>query len=471
MQRARRGFPFPGDDRGGVVAALMYELDTIAAIATAPGPGAIGVVRISGPEARRLGEAVFRRIQPGAWTSHRLYRGRVCTADGTPLDEGLAVLMAAPHSYTGEDVLELHCHGSPIVLERVVGALLVAGARPARAGEFTKRAFLNGKLDLAQAEAVMALIQARTADGAEVAAAQLFGGLSAHLAEIRDALVRAKAHIEARIDFSDEEFSVDDAPLAQELTAARDQVAALLGTYARGELLRRGLRVTLAGRPNAGKSSLFNALLGSERAIVTPAPGTTRDVIEATADFDGVPVVLVDTAGLRESADMVERIGVERAEAAAALADVRLLVLDTSRPLTEQAALLRGGDIAVLNKIDVPGCWSAEDEGAVADRCTCVRVSATVPAGLEALRAAVLAHAGVQWADNVPMLTSARQRDALIKVHRSLAAALDALRAGLPVDLIAVDVQAALEHIGTVTGAVANEEVLDAIFAEFCIGK
>ena len=450
----------------------MYEVDTIAAIATPPGPGGIGIVRVSGPLATALADTVFARRRQGAWRSHRLYAGQIRGIGGTLVDNGLAVLMRAPNSYTGEDVLELHCHGSPVVLEEVLRALLAGGARPAQAGEFTKRAFLNGKLDLTQAEAVMALVGARTADAAQVAAAQLSGGLGARLGDIRARLVRAKAHVEAQLDFGDEDVGLDPAALAGDVAAAATEVDALLATAARGELLQRGLRVALSGRPNAGKSSLLNALVGSERAIVSAEPGTTRDVIEVGVDVAGVPVVLIDTAGLRDTVDAIERLGVARAEDAAAAADVVLLVLDTARPLAEQAGLLGRGDaVAVLNKCDLPTRWSADDEATVAAAHPCVRVSATAPIGLDALRHGLLARAGAQWADNLPPLTSARQREALARVAGSLAAARAALDAGLPPELIAVDLQAALEHIGTVTGAVTSEDVLDAIFREFCIGK
>ncbi|MEO8604344.1 MAG: tRNA uridine-5-carboxymethylaminomethyl(34) synthesis GTPase MnmE [bacterium] len=449
----------------------MYEPDTIAAIATPPGPGGIGVIRVSGAAAEQLARRVAPRRRPAdAWQSHRLYRVRLCAADGTALDDGMAVLMRAPHSYTGEDVLELHAHGSPVVLDGLLSALLELGARPARAGEFTQRAFLNGKLDLAQAEAVMALVEARTADGAAAAAGQLFGGLSARCAAIRACLVRARAHCEACLDFGDEGLGIDDDALAVELREAQAAVRELLAGATRGELVRRGLRVVITGRPNAGKSSLLNALCGSERAIVSAIPGTTRDAIEATADFDGVPVTLVDTAGLRVAQDEVERLGVARAEAAAALADVVLVVLDRTCGFAEQRALPAEDRVVVINKSDCASTWSAAEIGELAVYAP-VNVAATVPIGLGALRAAVLARAGVQWGDNMPALIGIRQRDALSKVDACLTAALDAVAAGLPAELVAVDVQGAVDHIGAVTGAVSNEDVLDAVFREFCIGK
>jgi tRNA modification GTPase len=450
----------------------MYEADTIAAVATAPGPGAIAVVRASGPAAERLAGGVFQRHRAGAWQSHHLYGGRILDGAGVPLDDGLAVLMRAPRSYTGEDVLELQCHGSPVLVQRILQSLLCRGARAARPGEFTQRAFLNGKLDLAQAEAVADLVCARTGAAISVAADQLFGRLSAHLGTLRAELIRAKGHLEACIDFSEEDLAIDHDALAVDLDRVRGGVGSLLGTYARGRLLRHGLHVAITGRPNAGKSSLLNALLGSDRAIVTDQPGTTRDIIEESADFDGIPVVLADTAGLRDGDDEVERIGVERARSVAAAADVVLAVLDTARPLAEQRAVLaEGTPIAVLNKIDLPMAWHAEDVAAIEADYPAVRVSATVPLGLDALRRAVTQRAGAAWSDQLPTLTSARQHDALVKVEVSLAHALDALHGGLPPDLIAVDLQAALDHIGAVTGLITSEDVLDAVFREFCIGK
>jgi tRNA modification GTPase len=450
----------------------MYETDTIVAVATPPGPGGIGVVRVSGPAAQRLADESFLRRRPGAWESHRLYHGRILDAAGAALDDGLAVLMRAPRSYTGEDVLELHCHGSPVLLRQVMHALVQRGARSARAGEFTKRAFLNGKLDLAQAEAVAELVRARTSDGANVAADQLFGRLSGELAALREQLIRIKGRLEASIDFSDSDVVIDTAGLVNEVENVAASVTALHRTYARGRLLRDGLRVAIIGRPNVGKSSLLNALLGAERAIVTAAPGTTRDVVEDCVDFDGVPVVLLDTAGLRDAADEAERIGIDRAQRVAAGADVVLVVLDTAHPLASQRALLeREAPIAVLNKIDLPCVWSDAEMADVTRAHETVRISATVPLGLETLRRAVTERAGAQWTDNLPTLTSARQHDALVQVEADLNRARAALHDGLPSDLIAVDVQAALDHIAAVTGLVTSEDVLDAVFREFCIGK
>ena len=450
----------------------MYRQDTIAAVATPPGPGAIGVIRVSGPDCERIAAAVFARESTRPWRPRVLYRGMI-RRDGAPLDDALAVLMRAPHSYTGEDVLELHCHGSPAVLHAALQQVLRAGARPAEAGEFTKRAYLNGKLDLTQAEAVIDLIRARTPEGAAQAAEQLFGHLGYHLDELRGRLIRIKGHLEARIDFSDEEIDFDDAALGAEIGSALGRVRDLLRTYARGRLLKQGLRLAITGRPNVGKSSLLNALAQADRAIVTAMPGTTRDVIEEGLDFAGVPVIVADTAGLRDAPGEIERIGVERARAVAQAADVVLVVLDRSVPFEPPAHWPHQDQrcVFVLNKIDRPAAWDTEVLGDRRRDHPLVEVSARRGDGLDDLRRTVVEAAGFVHGDSLPALTSIRQREGLAAVEEDLLRALSAARAATPPDLIAVDVQLALEHVGAVTGEVNNEEVLDAIFREFCIGK
>jgi tRNA modification GTPase len=447
----------------------MYEADTIAAIATPAGVGGIGIIRVSGPLAPNIADAVFHRRRARDWTSHRLYHGRVLSGSGLVIDDGLAVLMRAPHSYTGEDVLELHCHAGAAILRTALEAVLQHGARAAQPGEFTKRAFLNGKLELTQVEAVADVVQARTVEGAAQATDQLFGRLGRHLEHLRERLIRVKAHLEVQIDFGDEDVGLDAAAADKDLRAVHDAVEVLLQTYARGRILREGLRIAIVGRPNAGKSSLLNALLGEDRAIVTAIPGTTRDVIEETADFHGIRVVLHDTAGMRETADEVERQGVERAQRVAAAADLTLLVIDQSIPVEPPIIAPGPNVLPILNKVDLPHRWSADDVQRLLPKA--LRVSATTLAGLDHLRDAVVAYAGGRVSDGGPVLTRSRQRDALQKAQDALAAALAALGHETPPDLIAVDVQAALDHIGSVTGAVTSEEVLDAIFAEFCLGK
>jgi tRNA modification GTPase len=449
----------------------MYFEDTVAAIATPPGSGGIGVIRISGPSSEAIGNQVFRRNKAGRWQTHRLYVGTVVDSHGRPLDEALAVLMRGPRSYTGEDVFEIHCHGSPIVLRQALAAALHFGARPAAAGEFTKRAFLNGRMDLTQAEAVIDLIRARTAEGAEQAAGQLFGRLSEHLDDLRQQITRVKGVLEVQIDFSEEEVDFDPAATADLIRGVLDRIQALRQTYERGRLLRDGIEIAITGRPNAGKSSLLNALLGTERAIVTPVPGTTRDVIEEAADFDGVPVVLRDTAGLREARDEVERIGIERAREVAQKADVVLHVVDGSVPaLPSEEEILNIHAIIVINKVDLPRALPAERLAAFA-QYPVVEVSALERRGLDALRQTILDRFDRTRQDGLPILTSARQFNALARISDALRSAMQGLEQGTPVDLVSVDVQAALEHIGSITGAVSTEDVLEVIFREFCIGK
>jgi tRNA modification GTPase len=450
----------------------MYAEDTIAAIATPRGFGGIGIVRISGPLAGEIATRVFVRDRPGQWASHQLYHGHLVDQAGVTLDSAMAVLMRGPHSYTGEDILELHCHGSPVVLEQALEAVLGGGARAATAGEFSRRAFLNGKMDLVQAEAVADLVGARSEEAARGAADQLCGRLSQCMRDLRRILIDAKASLEAQIDFSDEDLTFADNHAPHLLSQAKTRIDQLLETYHHGRLLRQGVHVAIVGRPNVGKSSLLNALLGEERAIVTSTPGTTRDVIEESTQFEGIAVVLSDTAGLRAAPSEVERLGVDRARQVAEQADVRLLVLDRSlQPDTPDALFDVERTVAVLNKMDLPSRWSEDAVAGLRQKFPVVEISATEHTGLEELRRVILQAIGGAPRETLPILTRTRHRDALAKARESLGLASAALRKGVPVDLVAVDLQAALDQISSVTGAITSEDVLDAIFAEFCIGK
>jgi tRNA modification GTPase len=458
----------------------MYADDTIAAIATPPGPGGVGIVRVSGPLAEQIAEKVVSRPNGQAmWTSHRMYYGSVRDTEGRLLDGALAVLMRRPRSFTGEDVLELHCHGSPAVLRQVLARVLGCGARLADPGEFTRRAFLNGRLDLAQAEAVIDVVRARTDAGAAAAVAHMSGSFSEHLGRLRNDLVHLKALLEAQIDFSEEDFAVDPAQLLASLDQCAEAIETLLGTYRRGKILRDGASVTIVGKPNVGKSSLLNALLGEDRAIVTAIAGTTRDVIDEALDFDGFPVVLSDTAGLRdrEPADPVERIGVRRTADKISGAQVALIVFDTSQSLDEHdrvAARAASGlsRVIVLNKIDLPARISDSEAKQLAGADPIVRVSAKERIGLGDLRRAVVGLlAGDAVQEHGPLVTRVRHADALTKASRSLHLARQSICDARPADLIAVDVQDAIDHIGAITGEITSEDVLDKIFSEFCIGK
>lgn len=459
----------------------MYVTDTIAAVATPAGPGGVGIVRVSGPRARAIASTLVNAgIVATEWLSHRLYAGAIVDTGGTRLDYGLAALMVGPRSYTGEDVLELHCHGSPVVLRQVLAATLQCGARLAEPGEFTKRAFLNGRLDLAQAEAVIDLVRAPGNAAAAIAAGQLGGLLSSKLAEIREHVVQLKALLEAQIDFSEEEVAIHRSAMDSPLDAAIGGLRALIASYAAGKLARDGARVVIAGKPNVGKSSLLNAFLNEERAIVTPLAGTTRDTIEEFVDFAGIPVLLTDTAGLRalREADPIERFGIERTSAKLADARVRLLVLDGSQRLDGDdesvLALPTGGaDIIVLNKLDLPSQIDDARLAALACGRKTVEVSAKTGQGLDRLRQAVVELVeGEKLHDlSAAVITNLRHLNALSKALAALEVARQSIDDNRPPDLIAVDVQDALEHIGTITGAVTNDEILDRVFSQFCIGK
>ncbi len=452
----------------------MYARETIAAIATAPGVGGIAIVRVSGDEARRIGDVVFRGF-PSKPESHHLYAGRFVGADGVPIDRGLAALMLAPRSYTGEDVLELHCHGGPVVARAILAATLAAGARSARPGELTLRAFLNGKLDLAQAEAVADVIGAKTDSAARLAGAQLDGELSRTIEEHRQALIGVAAALEAAIDFADEDdVDFDAGAIARTLRSERDDLRRLAATFRAGRVLREGARVVFAGEPNVGKSSLVNRLLGTERIIVTPAPGTTRDTIEETTDVGGLPLVLIDTAGLREADDLAERFGIERSRSAIADADLVVWVVDRSldgkRTKGSSFDASQQRSIVALNKADLPAQVSTAD---IRERFRgrVVETSATTDGGVDALVQAITAELGSGAGEGTILITRERHFAALERTAASLDLALDAIAASHPPEVIAVDVTAALGELGEIVGLSTSEEILDRVFREFCIGK
>jgi len=464
--------------------------DTIAAVATPLGEGGLGVVRLSGPEAVAAADKIFRGSRPlSEASSHTLHHGRLWR-DGRVLDEAVAAVFKAPRSYTGEDVVEISCHGGVFLMKEVLSLCLGAGARLAAPGEFTRRAFTNGKMDLAQAEAVADLIAAQGEAQRRLSVEQLEGRLSRCVGDMRRGLVDLLAHLEANLDFVDDEVpDLDRASLTKQIEGLRAQVARLLATASRGKLLREGLRVTLVGKPNVGKSSLFNALLQADRAIVTPVPGTTRDTLEETFMADGVPVVLTDTAGLRDGAEPVETEGIARARKALDRADVALWVIDATAPMTEEdravGRALQGRAVVVaLNKTDAapqaglpkdvaPKEWARTSAatGAGLDdlRRALLRATARTSASAEEARTAAGAAAALE-AGAVPTVANARH-EALLK---EAAAALDEAARAAPQEgeeVLAVPLRAALDALSRITGENVNEDILDAIFARFCIGK
>jgi tRNA modification GTPase len=432
----------------------MPSDDTIAAVATPSGRGGIGVVRVSGPAARRVAETVLGQVPAARQATHAMFHD----ARGDPLDEGIALFFAAPHSYTGEDVLELQGHGGPVVMQTLLAACLDAGARIAEPGEFTRRAFLEGKLDLAQAEAVADLIDASSREAQRSALRSLSGEFSAAIAKLQSQLIELRALTEAMLDFPEEEVERlhrDDA--AARLESVRRALADVLAKSRQGSLLRSGIHVVLAGRPNVGKSSLLNRLAGTERAIVTPIPGTTRDALREPVQIAGVPLVLVDTAGLRVSSDMVEQLGIERAQRELAEADVVLAVYDVTGDLTPLADLPpRAARIDVYNKCDL----AAAPKGALA-------VSAKTGQGLERLQAAILSAAG--WSDTGESVFLARERH--LRALESARGHLDAATRETRWELFAEELRLAHVALGAITGEVVADDLLGEIFARFCIGK
>jgi len=458
------------------------QSETIAAIATPPGVGGIGIVRISGPEAHPILRALFTPNKPReTFRSHTLYYGTVRDAAGKVLDEVLAVYMKAPNTYTREDIVELHSHGSYLVLSAILGEILRKGARAAEAGEFTKRAFLAGRIDLTRAEAVIDLLRARTDTGMQLAVGQLQGSLYQRIEALRQALVEILAVLEVAIDFPDDDVELIDSQAI--LTKLEQQVEAplsgLIGLADRGRIIREGISIVIAGLPNVGKSSLLNALLQEDRALVTPIPGTTRDTIEEVISINGVPARIVDTAGIRSEAESIEELGIQRARRKVREADLVLFMVDAAAPLTAQDRELYSslGDvdrIVVLNKIDIAGEEGVEAAEAVFSADPLVRISARSHEGLTDLQSAIYTHimgdsAALQ--EREPCAPNVRHR---LVLEESLAACRrlrTALSAGVTVDLLAVEAQAALDCLGDIVGLTTPDDVLDRIFAEFCIGK
>ncbi len=451
--------------------------DTIAAIATPSGTGGIAVIRISGTRAIPIAEAVFRKSGPQRQSlseaaSHTVHHGHI-ERGGVCIDEVLVTLLRAPRTFTREETVEISCHGGRVVTRQVLEALLAAGARLAEPGEFTLRAFLNGRLDLTQAEAVADLIHARTTLAAQAAVQQMGGRLSGRLQGIRDDLLNILAHVEAHIDFPEEDIAPDSRDrMLLRLDTARSSIRQLRLTATEGRILREGVRVAIVGRPNAGKSSLLNLLLGSDRAIVSAIPGTTRDTVEECATVRGLPLVFVDTAGLRETQDPVEAEGIRRSLRAANEADLILHVLDGTQPpgsaMEELGeALSQKPTIRIRNKADLPTVWDASTLR------ESVALSATTGAGLEDLKATMDARLGTQdlSADHWNLTVNARQSAALEQAEASLTRTYDTLSREDSLELVALDLRATLGALGEITGHVTTDSLLDAIFGQFCLGK
>ena len=441
--------------------------DTIVAVATPPGRGGLGIVRISGPESRRIAETFLADTDWRPWRTHVTH---LQDRDNQIVDEAAVTFFEKPRSYTAEDVVEISCHGSPVVLRHVLERALDAGARLAKQGEFTLRAFLNGRIDLPQAEAVRDLIDSTTLYQARVAARQVDGSVSRCLAPFKESLLELIALLEAGIDFAEDDVSVaSQADLLARLDPVRDGILRLAGSFQYGNLVSSGLNLAIVGRPNVGKSSLFNALLEKERAIVTDVPGTTRDLVSETAAIGGIPVKLYDTAGIREASEIVESLGIERSYQAMADADLTLVVVDASRPIgSEDQSLIdraarQGRYLLVANKSDLPG---SESHGGHS-------TSALTGEGIPALRAAILESVTPAGAleQEGGFITAVRHERLLRECLEYLDKARGAIERGIPHEMVLLDLYAALRPLDSITGATTADDILNRIFSTFCIGK
>lgn len=449
----------------------MHRWDTIAAVSTPAGRGGIGIVRVSGPDTAAVARVMLGSLPPARAVRYCGFRD----ASGSLVDRGLALFFPAPASFTGEDVLELHGHGGPVVMDMLLAVVLEQGARPARPGEFSERAFLNGRLDLSQAEAVADLIDAGSRAAARSALRSLDGAFSRRLHALGDTLTALRAHVEACIDFPEEEIDfLSDPQLGARLASLRDALAETRAAAGRGVLLKEGLRVVLAGQPNVGKSSLLNQLAGRDSAIVTDVPGTTRDLIREHIQLDGLPLHVIDTAGIRDPGDAVEAQGVDRAWSAIETADALLLVVDDRSGVgaADDAILARlpagVARIVVSNKIDLSGARAGASRHGDSLQ---VRLSAKTGAGIDALESALKASVGYQLADEGSFMARRRHLDALARAAAAVQAAEEVLCQRGAGELAAEELRLAQQALAEITGEVTSEDILGEIFSRFCIGK
>jgi len=457
--------------------------DTISGISTPLGEGGIGIIRISGKDALKVAERITllkAKISFSSILSHTIHYGFIADpTTGDKIDEILMLYMKGPRSFTGEDVVELHCHGGLVPVRSIYELTIQYGARPAEPGEFTKRAFLNGRIDLAQAEAVIDLIRAKTEAGSRAALTQLQGMLSTKINEMRHVLLEMIAFAEAAIDFPEEDIEeITTVQIAERVGVILEQINILVSSAHSGKIMREGLYTVIAGKPNVGKSSLLNALLRESRAIVTDIPGTTRDVIEEFINIKGIPLQLVDTAGVRETNDVVERIGVERTQEILGRADLILMVLDASLPLSEEdrtllTSLKDRPAIVIINKTDLPIRLNEKEVTDIVPTKKIMRLSVVEQEGLQELEDYLvsLVYEGKVSGGEGAIITNARHLYALRKAQDSLSDVLQTVGAQMPVDCVVVDLRAAWEALGEITGDTVGEDVIDQIFATFCIGK
>jgi tRNA modification GTPase len=460
---------------------MSYPNDTIAAVSTPIGQGGIGIVRISGPGSLAIADRIFRGRRPGGLSGARsfsLHYGHISNpSDGSDIDEVILSVMRAPGSYTREDVVEINCHGGMISVRETLELVLSLGARVAEPGEFTKRAFLNGRISLDEAEAVLDLISARTEESRRIAIDQLKGGLSERLSALRNAMIEICSFVEACIDFPEEEIGTKTLEeLVGGLGKMRQDIEALSRTYSEGRFFRDGLSVAIVGRPNVGKSSLLNALLQRNRAIVTELPGTTRDVIEEHLNIEGLPVTIIDTAGIRMSEEVIEREGIRRSLEAMEKADFIIAVLDGSEEMKAEDLEILGkigakNALIAINKADLTVEISLAPVAASGRQY--LYISAANGSGLEELKSALFDLNLRNWKEEREgvVITNVRHKSALDKAGVAVGRAMEILRENRPVELFSIEMREALDSIGGITGAITAEEILDRIFSDFCIGK
>jgi|LSQX01.1.fsa_nt_gb tRNA modification GTPase len=460
--------------------------DTIAAISTALGEAGIGIIRISGNEAINIADQVFRgkgKKQLTELPGFTVRYGKIVDSEGTTIDEALALVMRAPNSYTGEDVVEFQCHGGVVVMQKILDLLLSLGARLAEPGEFTKRAFLNGRMDLSQAEAVIDIIRSKTDRSLGVAVQQLEGSLSRRIQSLREKLYDLIVQVEAAIDFPEDD--IPEIGLETMKTVLLDvlaEITKLIETADNGKVLREGIKTVITGKPNVGKSSLLNRLLDENRALVTDIPGTTRDIIEEVLNINGIPLRLIDTAGIRDSEDRVEQLGVQRALELVDEADLILHVLDISRELESEdiqllTKLKERKRILIINKVDLPRQWDSRSyllsSGYIDEQVPVVEISLTedkLDPLLDCIVGLIMGGL-VQIERENAIITRSRHKHALAEAKQDLEQALETLDQGLPIDLISIGLNGALEHLGEITGETVRENIIERIFAQFCIGK
>ena len=459
----------------------MFIDDTIAAIATAPGEGGIGIIRISGEKSLQVAQSIFKSKSGKMikdYNARTLIYGTVVDNEKV-IDEVLVAYMKGPNSYTAEDVIEINCHGGFISVKKILELILSKGVRLAEAGEFTKRAFLNGRIDLSQAEAIIDVIKSKTDMAHEVAQSQLEGSLAKKIKDLRMNVTEVLVHLEVSIDFAEEDVEeITYQTLEEKALELRNEIKKLYDTAESGKILRDGLKTVIVGKPNVGKSSLLNSILGENRAIVTDIAGTTRDVIEEFVNIKGIPLKIVDTAGIRETEDVVEKIGVEKSRESFSTADLVIMVLDASRKLSEEdmeilESLKNKKTIVLLNKMDLEPQIELEKIEEFVNSEDIIKISALKHQGIEELQdkiEAMVYHGSVKNSSNL-MITNSRHKDALFKAYESINDAISAIEQRMPYDFIEVDFKNIWDYLGYINGDTVREDLLDTIFANFCIGK